>query len=69
LPIKAKPSDVFNDGLDVFFFFLNWICIIEPQIAQTVEFGGDAEIETDALGVANVEIAVGLRRESRRNRA
>jgi hypothetical protein len=56
---------ILYDRFDVFTFFFGGICIIEPQIAQASVLGGDAEIEADGLGVPDVQIAVGLRREPR----
>jgi len=46
-----------------FLLFLGRIGVVEAQIALAAEFLRDAEIEGDGLGVADVEIAVGLRRK------
>ena len=38
--------------------------VVEPEVADAAELGGEAEIEADGLGVADVEVAVGLGRKA-----
>src|SRR3546814_2067412 len=38
--------------------------VVEAQVAQAAELGGDAEVQADRLGVADVQVAVGLGREA-----
>ena len=64
-PIEAEPAHVALDGIDIFLLLLGGVGIVEAQVAATAEFLGDAEIEADRLGVADVEVAVRLRREAR----
>jgi hypothetical protein len=49
------------DGVDELLLFLGRIGVVETQVAVTAELLGNAEIETDRLGVADMEIAVRLR--------
>ena len=65
LPVPAQPAHVLADGLHVFGLFLGGIGVVKAQIAEAAELLGHAEIETDGLGVPEVQIAVGLRREAR----
>jgi hypothetical protein len=61
IPLKAEPLDVLFDGVDVLDVFLRRVRVVEPEVTGAVGFFGDAEIETDRLGVADVKIAVRLR--------
>ena len=62
-PIEAEPAHVALDGVDIFLLFLDRIGIVETQMAAAAEFLGDAEIQADRFGVADMEIAVRLRRK------
>src|SRR5215468_9432013 len=62
-PIEAKPPNVALDGIDIFLLFLRGICIVEAKVASATEFLGNTEVQVDRLGVPNMEVAVGLRRE------
>ena len=63
-PIEAEPAHVAHDGVDIFLLFLGRVGVVEAQVAVAAEFLGDAEIETDRLGMADMQIAVRLRREA-----
>ena len=69
LPVAAKPVDVFADGVDVFLFFLGGIGVVKAQVAQSIEFIGNTEIQADGFGMAQMQISVGLRRKARMNLA
>ena len=60
LPVEAQPADVFLDGVDVLLLFFLGIGVVEAQVGLAAELVGETEIEADGLGVADVEIAVGL---------
>src|SRR5206468_12766988 len=45
------------------------IGVVEPEVAATAELPRDPEVEADRLGMADVQIAVGLGREARDGRA
>src|SRR6185312_11087652 len=57
------PAHIGLDGIDVFLLLLGRIGVVEAQIAAAGKFLRDAEIERDRLGVADMQIAVRLRRE------
>ena len=62
-PIEAEPAHVALDGVDIFLLFLGRVGVVEAQIAVAAEFLRDAEIQADRFGVADMQIAVRLRRE------
>jgi hypothetical protein len=59
-PVIAQPADVFLDGVDIFLLFLDRIGVVEAQVAAAAEFLGDAEVQPDRLGVADMQVAVRL---------
>jgi hypothetical protein len=63
-PIEAKPVDVFHDGVHEFHILLGGVRVVETQVAQAAIFFRCAEIDDERLGVPNVQIAVGFRREA-----
>src|SRR5262249_32560757 len=64
-PVEAEPADVAHDRVDVLLAFLGRVGVVEAQIAVPVELLRHAEVEADRLGVADVEVAVGLGRKAR----
>ena len=64
-PAGDEPLDVLDDGFDVLDVLLRRIGVVHAEVAAAAVFAGDAEVEADGLGVADVEVAVGLRRETR----
>ena len=63
-PVVAEPADVGLDGVDERGLFLDRIGVVEAEMAAPAELTGDPEIEHDRLGVADMEVAVGLGREA-----
>ena len=63
-PVEAEPVDALLDGVDVFQLFLGRIRVVETEMAASAEIPGETEVEADGLGMADMEIAVRLRRES-----
>lgn len=63
-PVKAQPAHVLLDGIHVFGGFLAWIGVVKAEMTDAVILLGNAEVQADGLGMADVEEAVGLRRES-----
>ena len=65
-PVEAEPAHVGHDRVDVLDGFLGRIGVVEAQVAAPARvLGGQAEVEPDGLGVADVQVAIGLRREPR----
>src|SRR5690606_26857234 len=63
-PVEAEPAHVFLDRGDVLGVFPGRVGVVEAQVAAAAELGGDAEVQADRLGVADVQVAVRLRREA-----
>src|SRR6185436_2656692 len=64
-PLEAEPADVTRDGVDVLLALLGGVGVVEAQVAATTELAGHAEVDRDRLGVADVQVAVGLGRKPR----
>ena len=63
-PIVAEPVDIFLDGIDVLHVFLCGVRVVHAQVTDAVKALCGAEIDVDRLGVADVQVAVRLRRET-----
>ncbi len=64
LPVEAEPAHVVLDGVDVLLLFFLGIGVVEAQVGFAAELVGEAEVDADGLGVADVEVAVGLGRKA-----
>ena len=62
-PLEPEPAHVGLDRVDILLLLLRGVGVVEAQVALAAELRGDPEVEADRLGVADVEVAVGLRRE------
>src|SRR6185312_9157910 len=65
VPVEAEPVHGVGDGVDVFLVFLLGIRVVKAQVAYAAVVARQAEVQADALGVADVQVAVGLGREAR----
>ena len=63
-PVEAEPADVGLDRLDVFDLLLGRIRVVEAKVAAAAILLRNAEIETDRFGVAQMQVAVRLGRET-----
>ena len=63
-PTTNEPIHIGLDGLDVFDVFLGRIGVVHPQVAAAVGLAGDAEVQANRLRVADVQVAIGLRRKA-----
>ena len=68
LPLEAEPAHVGHDGVDVLLLFLFGIGVVEAQVGFAAELVGETEVDADGLGVADVQVAVGLGRKARLDR-
>src|SRR5450830_1272747 len=64
-PFESEPSNVRLDGVDVLDVLLRRVRVVEPEVAGAAVLPRDAEVQADRLGMADVEIAVGLGRKAR----
>ena len=62
--VPAEPLHAFTDGVDVLLLFLLGVGVVKAQVAHAAVVPGQAEVQPDALGVADVQVAVGLGREA-----
>ena len=62
-PVPPQPAHVLEDGVDVLDLLAGGVGIIKAHVAVSAVFGGEAEIEAGGLGVPDVQIPVGFRRE------
>ncbi len=70
LPVIAEPLDVGLDGPDELVLLHAGVGVVEAQVADGPGDGlRDAEVQGDALGVPDVQVAVGLGREARHHLA
>ena len=65
LPGEAKPANAVENAVDVLLILLHGIGVVEAHVAAAAVIAGKAEVEADALRVADVKVAVRLRRETR----
>ena len=63
-PAGDEPVHVFDDGVHVLDVFLGRVGVVHAQIADAAELAGDAEVQADAFGVADVQVAVRLGRKA-----
>ena len=63
-PVKAQPVDVLLDGVHVLRVLLGGVGVVHPQVAQSAELLSGAEVDAQRLAVADMQIAVGLRRKT-----
>src|ERR1700674_3661159 len=61
VPIEAEPAYIALDSIDISLLFLGRIGIVETQMTAPAKFLGNAEIETNRLGVTDVQVAIRLR--------
>ena len=64
IPPETEPLHVLHDGVDVLGIFLFRIRVVEAQVGLAAKLVGKSEVEADRLGVSDVQISVGLRREA-----
>ena len=65
-PFQSKPSHLHgvDDGVDVFGVFFFGVGVVKAQVAHAAVVARQAKVQADALGVADVQVAVGLGRKA-----
>ncbi len=53
-PVAPQPTDVVENRIDVFLFFLGGIRVVEPQVELATILPREARIQTNAFGMADV---------------
>ena len=64
VPLEAQPLDVGLDALDECLLLLGGVGVVKAQVAGAAILPGGAEVHAQRLGVADVQIAIRLRREA-----
>ncbi len=64
IPVIAQPVDVLLNGVHVLHVLLGGVGIVHPQVADAAILFRRTKIDKDGLGVADMEISIGLRREA-----
>jgi hypothetical protein len=64
-PASDEPVHVFDNGIHILNLLLGRVGVVHAEVAYPAEFAGNAEVQADAFGVADVEVAVRLGREAR----
>ena len=64
VPIKAEPLNIFLNRLDILGVLFNGVGIVKTEVANAVVFVFHAEVDANCLCVADMQIAVGLGRET-----
>ena len=62
---KAQPAHVALDAADIFLVFLDRVGIVVAQVALAAVFNGRAKVEANRFGMPDMQVAVGLGRETR----
>ena len=63
-PVPAQPMHHLDDRVDVFLLFLLRVGVVEAQVADAAEVARQTKVQADALGMADVQVAVGLGRKA-----
>ena len=63
-PVEPQPVDILLDGLHELHVLLGGIGVVKAEVAQAAVLLGGTEVDAQRLAVADVQIAVGLRRET-----
>ena len=65
IPLESQPLDVLLDGIYIFDIFLDRVGIVVTEVGLTAIFLRQTEIQANALGMSQMQVAVRLRRETR----
>ncbi len=63
-PVKAQPLNGILDAVHVFLVFFFGVGVVKTQVAHAAIVFGQAEVQANGLGMAHVQVAVGLGREA-----
>ncbi len=64
VPVKAQPLHRVDDAVDVFSVFFFGVSVVKAQVAHAAVVPRQPEVDADALGVAYVQVAIGLGRKT-----
>ena len=64
LPVEAEPADVLLDRAHELHVLRLRVRVVHAEVAEPAELVRDAEVQADRLGMADVQVAVRLRRKA-----
>ncbi len=64
-PVKAQPLHGIDDGIDVLLIFLFRVGVVEAQVAGASVVACQSKVQANALGMADMQVAVGFGRKAR----
>ena len=62
--VGTQPVQVFDDAVDILLAFAGGVGVVQTQIEFAAVLVRDGPVDIDRLGAADVQVAVGLRRET-----
>ena len=62
--METEPLDIVEYGVNIFGVLLARVGVVKTQVADSSIVLGYTEVHADSLGMANMQIAVGLRRKT-----
>ena len=68
VPLESQPPDVFLDGIYILGIFLGGVGVVVAEVGFSAVLLRQPEIQADTLGMAQVKVSVGLRREAGHDR-
>ena len=67
MPLETQPANIIHNGLGKILAFLEGVGIIKAQIGRAAKFSCNAKVQANGLGVTDMQMAIGLRRETGNN--
>ena len=61
---SAQPVQILNDAVDILLTFAGGVGVVQAQVELAAILVCDGPVDVDGLGAADVQVAVGLRREA-----
>ena len=62
--VSAQPVQILNDAVDILLTFAGGVGVVQAQVELAAILVCDGPVDVDGLGAADVQVAVGLRREA-----
>ena len=62
--VGTQPVQILDDAVDVLLAFAGGVGVVQTQVELAAVLVGNGPVDVDRLGAADVQVAVGLRREA-----
>ncbi len=63
-PVSPQPARVGDDRVDILLLFLLGVGVVEAQVGLSAKLLRQPEVQADGLGMADVQVAIGLGRKA-----